>query len=149
MQSDVPRDSVAVITYKHGALQYDTLLVSRKFTVFNHQNFDYPEVLRSLPSNGICATRKSKEFVDHETKRTVVLMCKHHYTIELDAYLAGCVKQMLTQSRQFCTGFLIYVQQKNVTGGINCSEFTKMKRILRMITVQLLPTNKEWVDYKW
>ena len=149
MQTDVPMDSVAVITCKHGALQYDTLLVSRKFTVFSHQNFDCPEVLRSLPSNGICAVRKSKDFVDHETKRTVMLMCKRHYTIKLDAYLAGCVKRMLTQSRQFCKGFLVYVQQKYVTDEIICSEFTKMKRILRMITVQLLLTNKEWIDYKW
>ena len=149
VQSDVPRDSVAVITYRHGALHYDTLLVSRKFTVFNHQNFNSAEVQTSLPSNGICAARRSKDFVDHETKRTVVLMCKHHYTIKLDAYLAGCVQRMLTQSRQFCKGFLVYVQQKNVTDEIICSEFTKMKRILKMITVLLLPTNKEWIDYKW
>ena len=149
VQTDVPMDSVAVITYRHGALHYDTLLVSRKFTVFSHQNFNCAEVQRSLPSNGICAARKSKDFVDHETKRTVVLMCKHHYTIKLDAYVAGCVKRMLTHSRQFCKGFLVYVQQKNVTEGILCSELTKMKRTPRMITVQLLPTNKEWIDYKW
>ena len=148
VQSEEPRNFTAVITYKHEALQYGTLLVSRKFAVFNHQNFNCVEVKRSLPSNGICATQKSEDIVDHETKRTVVPICKHH-TIKLDAYLAGCVQRTLAQSRQFCKGFLVYVQQKNVSEGKTCSEFAKMKRILRVITVQLLPTNKEWVDYKW
>ena len=152
MQSEVPKSlakSLAVITYRYGALRYDTLLVSRKFTVFNQQDFNCAEVKRSLPSNGMCDTQNCEGIDDHKTKRTVMLMCKNHYAIKLDAYFAGCVQRMLSQSRHFCKGFLVYVQQKNLTEGTICSEYAKMKRILRMITVHLLPTNKEWVDYKW
>ena len=149
------QDCAAVVIFGQQVSQYERLLVHHSFCTSTLRSKN--QVLNeSGRTNGTSsAVVANKDAVVPECKSEVPVRYNYHDTIDLDAYHAGCIKSILTESKQFCKGFLEYVKRKCIHthepegNRQNFALNEHVTSVYRLVTVNLVSTNKEWIDYKW
>ena len=151
---NLPKDYVAIVIFGHQVSQYETILVDHSYSALTQKYVTRIEVSdKTAGSNGTASTVQAHKVSVSDYVTQVPVKYKYLDNINLDAYHAGCIQTALVKSKQFCKGFLQYIKRKNIVHkkrGICTKESaTQEVSVLRLVMVHLLPTHKEWIDYKW
>ena len=149
------QDCAAVVIFSQQISQYETLLVRHSFCTSTLTSINQVLNETSRANGNSSAVEAHKDAVVPECISEVPVRYNYHDTIDLDAYHAGCIKSILTECKQFCKGFLEYVKRKCIHTHEpegkrqNFAPNEHVTSVYRLVTVNLLSTYKEWIDYKW